>query len=149
MTLQELIVKNNIDWKEIKETLLEKGEHQSNMLAYLGVFEYLKDHKTKDDASVDFEIEITRCKDDFGGQIEYYIDVSGYKDEKYVAIEFVPWEQWVKANLTERTINGFTPNEIICYCMQEMTFVSFDENEIQSKMKEIENSINEIKMHNN
>lgn len=152
MTLQELIVKNNIKWEDVKHQLiLENGEVDARMgfPSYYEVFRYLKEGKIKEGFELpDFEIKLTRCKDDYNGEIEEYVDVSGYKNEKYYAIEFCPWDKWMNANLTECTLNEFTPLEIICYCMMEMTFISFDEEEIQKTLEDMENSIAEVKLNN-
>lgn len=152
MTLQELIVKNDIKWEDVKHQLiLENGEVDARIgfPSYYEVFRYLKEGKVKDGFELpDFEIELTRCKDDYDGEIEEYVDVSGYKNEKYYAIEFCTWDKWMNANLTKRTLDGFTPLEIICYCMMEMTFISFDEEEIRKTLEDMENSIAEVKLSN-
>lgn len=154
MTLQELIAKNDIKWEDVKHQLiLENGEIDARMgfPNYYEVFKYLKEGKVKEGfESPDFEIELTRCKDEYDEEDDEetmeYVDVSGYKNGKYYAIEFCTWDKWMNASLTERTLNGFTPLEIVCYCMMEMTFISFDEEEIQKTLKDMENSIAEIKL---
>lgn len=152
MTLQELIIKNNIKWEDIKNQLIiENGEVDARLgfPNYYDVFRYLKEGKVKEGFELpDFEIELTRCKDPYEGEIEEYVDVSGYKNEKYYAIEFCTWDKWMNANLSERTLNGFTPEEIVCYCMMEMTFISFDEEEIQKTLEDMENSIAKVKLSN-
>ena len=39
----------------------------------------------------------------------------------------------------------YTEQEIICHCLFEMTFIDFDQDEIQSKLKSIEDEVAEIK----
>ena len=152
MTLRDLIVKNDIKWEDVKHQLiLENGEVDARIgfPSYYEVFRYLKEGKVKDSFELpDFEIKLTRCKDDYDGEIEEYVDVSGYKNGKYYAIEFCTWDKWINANLTKQTLDGFTPLEIICYCMMEMTFISFDEEEIQKTLEDMENSIAEVKLNN-
>ena len=64
-----------------------------------------------------------------------YIDVSGKKPDQNesLALEFIPWTEWLGMTINERTLESFNELEIIAHCLFEMTFVSFDEDEIKEQ----------------
>lgn len=75
---------------------------------------------------------------------EEYVDVSGkYKypkteEEKFSqAIEFLPWRQWLGMGIDPESLQEFTELEIIAHCLYEMTFISFEEEEIQKTLEDI------------
>lgn len=97
-------------------------------------------------ANSDLEIVVVHQKDDFDG--EEYIDVSGkYKnpkneEEKYSqAIEFTSWRQWLGMEISTESLTHFSELEIIVHCLYEMTFMGFEEEEIQEEFKTIEDNI--------
>jgi hypothetical protein len=96
------------------------------------------------------EIVVAQQKDDFDG--EEYVDVSGkYKhpkneEEKFSqAIEFTAWSKWLGMDISEESLLHFSELEIISHCLYEMTFVGFEEEEIQEEFNTIENSIEDYK----
>lgn len=104
---------------------------------------------------IDYELDIvlTECNDDpiFEEDKESYVDVSGRKripdpdsiTESY-ALEFLEWDKWLGMDLAPETINSFSELEIIAHCLYEMTFISFDEDEIQEQLKSLNDSVEEF-----
>lgn len=111
------------------------------------MFEKLLLMDVKDSA---ISIDVVQQKDDFDGSA--YVDVSGsYKypkneEEKFSqAIEFTPWNQWLGMEISSESFVNFSELEIISHCLHEMTFMGFEEEEIQDELKSIENTIEDYK----
>src|SRR5690606_28249802 len=81
----------------------------------------------------------------------FYIDVSGRTEintqdiTDSLAIEFVPWREWLGMTIDQITKNKFTELEIISHCLHEMTFVGFDETEIQNQFGAIKDQEKEYR----
>lgn len=144
MKLREIIPQYNITFNEVFKSLVDLYNVDNSFREdYEKVFNFIKyiDKVSLQPKDIDFEIELMFVKDDIDD--EEYVDVSGYKDGSYVGIEFVPWVDWCNAKLTESTMT-FPPIEIIAHCIYEMSFISYDEIEIQDTLERISNQIKEI-----
>ena len=84
-----------------------------------------------------------------------YVDVSGrvadkgkgngnWASESY-AIEFKPWDEWLGMTIAEQTLKEFSEPQILAHCLYEMTFVGFNQEEIQKRFEEIFILTEEIK----
>lgn len=76
----------------------------------------------------------------------HYVDVSGYytnpaeRTNEYsnsLAIEFVPWNEWLGMPIDETSLKNFSELEIIAFCLHEMTYAGFEQEEIQSEIDKI------------
>lgn len=83
---------------------------------------------------------------------EKYVDVSGKhkfpksEEEKYSqGIEFLPWRQWLGMEINSESLKDFSEAETIVHCLYEMTFISFEEKEIQKKLEAIKKSVSKNK----
>jgi hypothetical protein len=65
--------------------------------------------------------------------------------EAYMAIEFVPWAQWLNMEIEPETLANFTEIEIVAHSLWEMTFCGFDEKEVQHKWKSLKDAVDKIK----
>lgn len=83
---------------------------------------------------------------------ESYVDVDGYYTDGRVdkhsgndalALDFTPWNQWLGMLVDARAFNDFTDLEIIAHCLYEMTFISFDQEEIQEQLDGLKRTVNE------
>ncbi len=61
------------------------------------------------------------------------------------AIEFVPWKEWLGMTINKDTLVEFNELEIISHCLYEMTFVGYNEEEIQEQFSAINDSMEEYK----
>ncbi len=150
MKLNNLIKSNH--WLSIELTLLQLYPDQHEMIEeYRNVFNILQMLEPEDN---DMNIVLTEydCDPNFESDKTTYIDVSGRKNtvdpnwltESY-AIEFVAWSKWLGMELAPETIKNFSELEIIAHCLYEMTFVGYEEDEIQEKLKSIEKTAEEFK----
>ncbi len=76
----------------------------------------------------------------------HYVDVSGHytdpadrTDEftNSLAIEFIPWNEWLGMPINENSLKNFSELEIIAHCLNEMTYAGFEQEEIQSEITRI------------
>lgn len=150
MTLQKLIRTNS--WLSVAAILQELyPDEAKNRSGYKEVFEKLMLTDVEDS---DISIEVVHQKDDYDG--EEYVDVSGsYKhpkneEEKFSqALEFTPWNQWLGMELSQESLNHFSELEIISHCLYEITFMGFEEKEIQDELSIIQNTIEDYKIMTN
>ncbi len=144
MTLSEIIKSNS--WLSVKLTLEKLFPDQEEFWDdYEKVFNELKVIQPK---SSNVTIDIHWVHDDYDDAD--YVDVSGYytnpadRTNEYtdsLAIEFVPWEEWLGMPIDETSLKEFNELELIAYCLNEMTYAGFEQEDIQSEI----NRIKEIK----
>ena len=141
MQFNELIETNN--WLSISITLTNLYPNQKESLtAYEKVYDILLQMEPSDS---DIEIVLQQCYDDETNE-ESYVAVSGLKKDnptEGLAIEFVPWTEWLGMNVSNDALKQFNQLEIISHCLYEMTFMGFDENEIQKQLSEIKKTAEE------
>ncbi len=87
-------------------------------------------------------IEYVPKDDEFGG----YWDVSAQdlEDLEFYAIEFRPWEDWLGMEIDPETLKTISSLDIICHCLWEMTFIGYEQDEIQKQWQEILRTKNEV-----
>ncbi|WP_310554411.1 DUF6557 family protein [Flavobacterium sp.] len=140
MKLAQIIRSNN--WLSVEMTLLKLYPDQSESIeAYKKVYGNLQEMKVDIN---DIKIEIDQEYDDETGDL-CFANVYGVNEKSTneitngVAIEFEPWSKWLGMTISERTCIEFNELEIIAHCLWEMTYMGYDENEIQSELCEIKN----------
>lgn len=139
MTLKYLIL--NSTWTNISSLFLEiYPEAEKNLKGYENVFEKLL---LIDPEHMDMSIVTTKVKD---GE-DVYIDVSGLhnhpknEEENYLqGLELTPWRKWLGMDISKDSLNEFSELELIVHCLYEMTFVGFDEDDIERRISSIEKS---------
>lgn len=147
MIFNELIKSNH--WLSVKEVLLSLYPDQEESTdAYEMVYQKLLE---MNQAESDMQIVLTDCFDDETGEPSH-VDVAGAKcnatdseNGTSWAIEFVPWNEWLGMEISEETPSNFTELEIIAHCLYELTFIGFDETEIQDSLSNIEGIAEEFK----
>ena len=127
---------------------LYPGEKKS-VSAYEQVF---NDLKLMEPVAGDVSIVLSNENDDFDNSS--YVDVSGRENNPKenpnkltdsLAIEFTPWNEWLGMDIEKNILQDFTELEIIVHCLYEMTFMGFDEEEIQAEMDKLNSISDEYK----
>jgi hypothetical protein len=144
MTFSEIIKSNT--WLSVLHTLERLFPDQKDLMEdYEKVFNELKVMKP---SQCNITIDIHWVDDDYDQT--KYVDVTGYytnpadrTDEfsNSLAIEFVPWDERMAMPIDSNSIVEFNELEIIAYCLNEMTYAGFEQQEIQAEM----NSLKAIK----
>ncbi|NHE58800.1 DUF6557 family protein [Cyclobacterium plantarum] len=147
MTFHELIRRQR--WLSIETELNRLYPDQEEQIdAYREVFNQLLEMKP--DPSSDIVIRLTEIRE----EDENYVDVDGYHADGRVdplsgndglAREFTPWDIWLGMKVDERAFKEFTELEIIAYCLYEMTFFSFDQEEIAEQLEDLNKTMEEFK----
>lgn len=148
MKLGDLISKSV--WLSI-ETVFSKiyPYHLTYLDDYENVFNELKSLKPKESS---ITIIINNEIDSFDN--EQYVSISGHDNSKSgssndltesLALEFVPWDEWLGMNVDQSSLNNFSSYEIICHCLQEMTFVGFNQKVIKSELDKIKKVADDFK----
>jgi hypothetical protein len=151
MKLYDLIKSNN--WLSVELTLLELYPDQDKMLdEYRNVYEKLKIIEPVDYDELEIVLTEYDCDPNLESDKETYVDVSGQKkipDPNAItngyAIEFLEWDKWLGMDLARETIINFSELEIIAHCLYEMTFIDYEEDEIQGQFNSINDRIEEFK----
>jgi len=134
------LIKNNA-WLSIELTLLELyPDEKKNIAGYQKMFNKLQ---LLNPTPSSITIVVNWETDDFDNT--KYVDVSGKyenpktEEEKFSqALEFTPWSEWLAMEIATESLQNFNELEIIVHCLYEMTFVGFEEEEIQEKIQNIE-----------
>ncbi len=73
-------------------------------------------------------------------------DVSGIHppDKERYGIEFVPWAEWLAAEVRVNNVD-LTPAQMVAQCLYEMTFISFEEEEIAASKEDMLDAVETIK----
>jgi len=133
------LIKDNA-WLSIELTLLDLyPDEKENIEGYQKMFNKLQLINPK---LTDISIVVKWETDDFDNT--KYVDVSGeYKNPKTEeeqfsqALEFTPWGEWLAMEVATESLQNFNELEIIAHCLYEMTFIGFEEEEIQEKIQNI------------
>lgn len=140
MKLHELI--KNCDRKKVLE-YLTKIDDRNDEEVYSEMLDKLLAMTPAD--SSDMTILLAQQTDPIGG--DTYIDVCGVKegDESFYALEFTPWNIWLASEVFQKPIDEFGEAKVVGEIMYEMSFISFDENEISDNYGALSKQVEEIK----
>ncbi|MCU0360989.1 MAG: hypothetical protein MUF75_09775 [Bacteroidia bacterium] len=124
MTLGELIKTNN--WLSVEQTYCSLFPDQIEAIdAYRELYHNLL-------LTAPFASDITIVLEKFSEDPDTsYIDISGRTKAptqditESLALEFVSWKEWLGMTIEGKTIQSFSQLEIICHCLNEMTFFWF------------------------
>jgi len=151
MILKELIRNNS--WLSVKLRLLDLyPEEIENISEYESVYNQLGIMNIKES---DMILVLESVFND-GIDNEPYVDVYGKKgktqDENReseiidsYALEITSWDEWLGMEIDQKTIEKFTKLEIISHCLYEMTFIDFEQDEIQQEFERIKRTTDKIK----
>jgi len=145
MKFHELIKSN--EWLSIELTLSKLyPDQQESIENYRLVYEALKFLQP---VYSDIKIVLNPYDDD--GQLSV-IDVYGINPSpepeditNSLALEFTTWDKWLGMDIDSLTLKEFTEQEIICHCLNEMTYAGFDEEGIQTEFTKLKSIVDEYK----
>jgi len=151
-------------FEDVGKRMLELyPDQERNLEGYEKVFAILQSKNKEDVGSMRLCIELrdnTRLdpndtqkwhdvygKDDslmenFDGTI--YKDENGNTYKQTWALEFQSWGYWANLPIDEDTLKNYAMLDIICHGLWEMTFMGFEEEEIQSCKDQINQDVEDI-----
>ncbi|WP_299255008.1 DUF6557 family protein [uncultured Cytophaga sp.] len=156
MQFIELIKNNN--WLNVSETFLASYPDEADVMdEYENIFQQLQEMDAEV-CSIQIKLEWFHHEE---SNTPAYVEVSGIdtlateQQIECLALEYLAWRKWLGMSIEEKTRADFTAIEIITHCLYEMTFVGYDETEIQAAFLEFNASIDaldaltdEEKLHN-
>lgn len=146
MKLGEVIRTNN--WLSVELTLLNLyPDQEENIQSYRRIYSLLQEMEARESAiEIVIEQEFDEETQELGLGNVYGIDHASKNEiTNAVALEFTVWDKWLGMEVSELTQREFTELEIISHCLYEMTFVGYDEEEIQAEFSKIKNIHEEYK----
>jgi hypothetical protein len=144
----ETIIKSN-SWLSIETIFCQLFPKEISAIEeYEEVF---KELKMMEPVDTNISIILSHEIDDFDN--EEYVNVSGYYNDhpkengltESLALEFTPWNEWLGMEIDSKTLSDFSELELICHCLFEMTFFSFDQKKIQEEIERIHGMVEDIK----
>lgn len=144
MTFNELIHRHH--WLSIETELIRLYPDEEKQIdAYQDVYNKLK-LLTPEPSDITIRLKEITDED------ETYVDVDGYYTDGRVdkfsgndalALDFTLWEQWLWMPVDVHALDEFTELEVIAHCLFEMTFIAFDQEEIQEQMDDLKKTVDE------
>lgn len=146
MKFHELIKSN--EWLSIELTFSKLyPDQQGSIENYRLVYEALKFLQP---VYSDIEIVLYQYYDDDGNPSA--VDVSGINPNRKpdditngLALEFTSWDKWLGMDIKPLTLKEFTEQEVICHCLNEMTYAGFEQEEIQAEFDKLKSIVDEYK----
>ena len=144
MTFKDLI--NQTEWLSIEFTLLELYSNiKEDIEAHKTAYEKIKQLKPN---AINMEIVLVEYEDGFDDELISYVDVSGKKldkkDLQSYAIEFMSWNDWLGMRISRDSLLNFNELEIVSHCIYEMTFIDFDEEEIEYQKNKLNTIVDDF-----
>lgn len=143
-----MIFKDLVDKVSIIEVcikLLKIYPNQEKLIPnYISVFEKLRNMKPI--ISTECAVLLVSPTEDYLEENQCYDNVSLYniKEKQFYALEFTPWEEWLGFKVPEKAVKFYGEEVYVAHCLYEMTFISFDEDDIEEEitsLKEISDAI--------
>lgn len=72
------------------------------------------------------------------GEANEWVDVSGYKNGNFYAMEYTSWEEWLAmdVHITE-PLQGLEDHEVVAHILYEMTWAGYDQTTINKRLDHI------------
>ncbi len=134
-------------WPDVEAVFLsEYPDQHESMDGYRKVFENLLCLNAEDN---DTFLIIEPVHDAETGTLDYS-NVCGKEANQAsnLSLEFMSWAKWLGMTVAKETLQRYNELEIIAHCMFEMTFMGFDEVNIQDELSKLNESIQELKSMN-
>ena len=133
---------NKITESDIK-SYFQQNEMESKYIdSYLKLYNDLKNRKAEKE---DLKLFLVWQQDYFDKGL--YISVLGFdtSDKESYALDFMDRSRWLGSEVLEKSLNEFGVVAFVCECLNEMSFISFDEDVIQEEKHILEERVKEIK----
>ena len=144
MKLKEIISQS--DWQGVAIAIVTEHPCQrKNLEGFRIVFETLL---LMEPTESEYQIRIERRADMLDSEYTYP-DVFGVKegDEISYSLVFTPWTEWLGMDICQETQEALSPSQITAYCLHEMTFFGFTEEQREQQEASLDESIKEAKEH--
>lgn len=147
MTFKELL--ETVDIEELKKYIKSRVENQDEYDSFVEMIDSLLSREVvEEDESKRLVLALIPQYDYFSEKDDednLYLDVYGVDETKECfALDFTPWNKWLGFPILQKSIDEFGVLSFIFNCLNEMSFISFDEEDIQreaTKLNEISEGV--------
>lgn len=148
MTFKELL--ESVDIEELKGYIQERVEDKDEFAEFVMMINSLLDRKIQKDESDSYNLVLAVIPQydyfsDDEDEEQLYLNVYGVDDKKECfALDFTPWNKWLSFPVLRKSIDEYGVLSFIYNCLNEMSFISFSEDNIQeeaNKLNELSESI--------
>lgn len=147
MTFKELL--ETVDIEELKKYIKSRVENQDEYDSFVEMIDSLLSREVvEEDESKKLVLALIPQYDYFSEKDDednLYLDVYGVDETKECfALDFTPWNKWLGFPILQKSIDEFGVLSFIFNCLNEMSFISFDEEDIQreaTKLNEISEGV--------
>lgn len=147
MTFKELL--ETVDIEELKKYIKSRVENQDEYDSFVEMIDSLLSREVvEEDESKKLVLALIPQYDYFSEKDDednLYLDVYGVDETKECfALDFTPWNKWLGFPILQKSIEEFGVLSFIFNCLNEMSFISFDEEDIQreaTKLNEISEGV--------
>ena len=141
MKFKELI--ENVELKELMEYLFQTNFNSS--VDSLGIMKLYENLKQSDPINSDtLKLYVMKCKDVFEEDSYFNVCAFDTEDKSSYAIEFTPWGEWLGFDVVQKSLDMYGEACFVCECLKEMSFLSFNEDEIQDQFQKLLENCNSI-----
>lgn len=141
MKLNDLIKKH--PWEEVETALVRLyPDHESELPGYHRVYEKLK---TLVPVPSDLRLSIQLVYSEHTREFEIELKCIGPAQKaggsgSLFALELTPWANWLGMEIHAKTLQDFSEDDILAFCLYQMTFFGFTQEDIQITSAEIPGS---------
>ena len=143
MTFKELL--ETVDIEELKKYIKSRVEKQDEYDSFVKMIDSLLSREVVEE-SKKLVLALIPQYDYFSEEDDennLYLNVYGVDETKECfALDFTPWDKWLGFPILQKSIDEFGVFSFIFNCLNEMSFISFDEEDIQSEVTKL-NEISE------
>ena len=138
MTLQELF--DAYEFEDIEDRLgeLYPKNFKRNVVGYEEAFERIKE--IQDEVCSSYVLNIVHVED----EVPYEHVTCELNGETY-SLSMTPWKEWLGMTFQDYLFDIYEALDILCHCLWEMTFLGYNEKDIERFVKETESAILELK----
>lgn len=144
MIFKDLILK--CDTNRVVDSIIAAYPDQVNLRdEYVKLIEKLRNMEPANPPS-ELILYVSKVIDYFDPN-ETYHDVSGYsiKDDCNYGIEFTPFAAWLSMQVAQPSLDHYGLDMFVAHCLWEMSFISFEEDEVQDELDRLNESVKAVK----
>lgn len=132
MTFKDLVLRVDRD-NVLKELIKEYPDQIGCLATYLDILEKLK---VTESVFTEDMILLIYPEEDCVAIGQNTASVVGYckKDKEVYAIDFTAWDEWLGFEVCIESLDFYGEDLFVAHCLYEMTFYSFDEEEISEQV---------------
>lgn len=137
---------DGVDEKEILKSILEiYPEETNNILSYSNMIIKLKNLTPVESQYI---LGVVPLIDYFNNSIVNSVLGYNVEDNQTYALDLTHWDEWLGMEVSNKSLQHYGKEKFIACCLYEMSFISFDESEIDKLAEDLKEAVNDIETGN-